>query len=105
MTQSVPPDNSWYDSVRHDGQDLSAFILAAYEKRMQSVWPQPKSTFYCRPCNYSEFTSQDLLNRHLQSARHLVSFIIVEYNIKGDCSILTVLLRINALPRENASLE
>ena len=52
--------------------DEDSFVLAALEEKMKIFWPYPKSQYFCRCCNYSEFVSQALLDRHLQSARHLV---------------------------------
>ncbi|XP_057304345.1 uncharacterized protein LOC130641529 [Hydractinia symbiolongicarpus] len=50
---------------------LENFVLKAYEKQMKSIWPQPKSPYFCRSCNYSEFATNELLERHRKSARHL----------------------------------
>ncbi|XP_066917683.1 uncharacterized protein [Clytia hemisphaerica] len=51
--------------------DENAFVLAALEKRMAFLWPHPKSQYFCRCCNYSEFPNQAMLDRHQKSARHL----------------------------------
>ena len=61
-----------YSKLDVKSMDEDAFVLAALEERMQKFWPHPKSQYFCRCCNYSEFVSQALLDRHLQSARHLV---------------------------------
>ena len=65
-------DGSWLDSIEISDMDIKTFLLRTLEKRMEDVWPQPKSLYFCRVCNYAEYASQELLDRHLKSARHLV---------------------------------
>ena len=63
------------DYTQFDVKEMEqdAFVLAVLEKTLAKYWPQPKSEHFCRCCNYSEFASKSLLDRHLQSARHLVN--------------------------------
>lgn len=61
-------DYSFMDATK---SERDSFVLSALEKAMKKFWPHPKSQYFCRCCNYSEFASQGLLDRHMQSARHL----------------------------------
>ena len=70
---TVSSSNDLFNSLDASTMKLDEFTLAVYERRMMDIWPQPTSQFYCRICNYSEFASHWLLERHLKSARHLVS--------------------------------
>jgi len=53
------------------------FVPKAVDKVLQTIRPQPSSEFFCKWCNYAEFPSNHALERHNQSARHLVSFFII----------------------------
>jgi len=51
--------------------DLDAYILGVYESIMKPYWPVPKSAFYCRICNYQEFSVEAEYNRHKNTTQHL----------------------------------
>lgn len=69
--------------------DLDAYILGVYESIMKPYWAVPKSSYYCRICNYTEFKSEHELTDHKKSREHQVF----------NCPFLTILffafLRLN----------
>lgn len=50
--------------------DLDAYILGVYESIMKPYWPVPKSNYYCRTCNYTEFRNERELNNHKSTKDH-----------------------------------
>jgi len=65
-------DDTWLKTIdRTTIKDVDQFILQSLEVRMKTIWPQPKGEHFCRVCNYSEYATDELLQRHHKSARHL----------------------------------
>lgn len=52
---------------------IDDFVNAVIEHELGEFWPRPESEFYCRPCNYQEFSSQQELDNHNKSDMHKVS--------------------------------
>lgn len=52
--------------------ELDPYILGVYESVMKPYWPSPKTTFYCRICNYKEFQTKSDHDEHYESEDHKV---------------------------------
>lgn len=51
--------------------DLDPYILGIYESIMKPYWPSPSSDYYCRICNYIEFSNEEEFNQHVTSKEHV----------------------------------
>lgn len=58
------------NNLKPTEMELDVYILGVYESVMKPYWPLPKSKFYCRVCNYAEFTSESELKRHNLTIDH-----------------------------------
>lgn len=64
--------------------DVNMFITSVFEEVLGKFWPQPKSQFHCRICNYKEFTTSHLKEEHITSIKHKVIVLFVaETTIPG----------------------
>ena len=64
--------------------DLSQYVVAdfikkACHKRMKLIWPQTESPHFCSTCNYAEFDTQEGLERHYKSEKHIVRSYFLVY--------------------------
>ncbi|XP_057304349.1 uncharacterized protein LOC130641530 isoform X3 [Hydractinia symbiolongicarpus] len=50
--------------------DVNIFITSVFEEVLGKFWPQPKSQFHCRICNYKEFATLHLKEEHITSIKH-----------------------------------
>jgi len=50
--------------------ELDVYILGVYESVMKPYWPVPKSTYYCRMCNYLEFSTEADFRHHNSTMDH-----------------------------------
>jgi len=53
-------------------QDRETYVKVALETVMEDYWPQPKSIYYCRLCNYAEFLDDQALRDHQQKQDHIL---------------------------------
>jgi len=50
--------------------ELDVYILGIYESVMKPYWPVPQSKYYCRICNYLEFSVEADFRRHNNTNDH-----------------------------------
>jgi len=58
------------NSLKPTELELDVYILGIYESVMKPYWPVPKSTYYCRMCNYLEFSTEGDFRHHNNTNDH-----------------------------------
>ena len=71
-TAEKPITDDFYDEFDLSQYTVSQFIKKACQKRIKPIWPQTESLYYCSTCNFMEFDTQDALEKHYKSEKHVV---------------------------------
>ena len=60
-------------SLKPTEMELDPYILGIYESVMKPYWPNPRTQFHCRICNYKEFKTEQDLEQHNNTPEHKVN--------------------------------